>query len=57
VEAVAVVATLLYLSHGLWQHLRQDGQEGEDGGPRHELGQLNNRKRVSCVVKSIADTS
>ena len=40
VEAVAVVATLLHLGDRLGQDLGKDGQEGEDGRPRHELGQL-----------------
>ena len=40
VEAVAVVAPLLHLGDRLGQQFGENGQEGEDGGPGHELGQL-----------------
>ena len=40
VEPVPVVSAPLYVGDGLWQYLGQDGHEGEDGCPGHELGHL-----------------
>ena len=40
VEPVAIIAALLNLGDRLGEDLGENGEEGEDGGPRHELGDL-----------------
>ena len=35
-----MVSSLLHLADALWHNLGEEGHEGHDGGPRHELRDL-----------------